>query len=130
MENFYEKKYLAYKLKYIALKLQTSSASRTGTYNLIGGADDQNKTILYLFKSDRCGHCISFAPIWEELKKTNKFKIDFKTFDSDVDRKQMEIYKIDGFPTLKLISNDKIIEFEGQRTQETIEHFIESYVSK
>ncbi len=113
MENY---KYLKYKNKYEQLKK---------TSNMAGGSNNK----LYLFKSETCGHCIRFKETWENLQSNNKYKIEYQTFDSKKNQDKMKDFKIDGYPTIMLISNNKAIEYTGERTQENIENFISKYIN-
>ena len=75
-------------------------------------------TKISLFYADWCGHCKTFKPIWDALKKEFiKNNVEFKEYE---DSKNEEIIKkegIDGFPTIK-IKNDDGFEYEymGERS--------------
>ena len=115
-DELYRLKYLKYKNKYLQLKALKNSQK---------GGD--NKPTLNLFKSEHCGHCINFKPLWNELQNELKGKINFKTFDAQSDRKVMQTYGIQSFPTLILERGTDKIEFNNHRSKENIIDFINKY---
>jgi thiol-disulfide isomerase/thioredoxin len=115
----YNKKYLKYKDKYLKLKKLEQNI-------IMKGGAPVNKT-LTLFKAEWCGHCKSFKKTWNELKNENKNNINFVTYDSELNKNEISKYKIEGFPTLVLLTNDKAIEYVGPRNKEAIEEFIKQY---
>ena len=116
----YQDKYLKYKLKYINLKSHNK-------HNLLGGAVKNENNTLYLFKAEWCGHCKAFKSTWNELQNNVDNKINFVTYDADKDAKIMKEYNINGFPTLMIKSDNKIIEYNGNRDLNSIKDFINTY---
>ena len=117
MSTEYHNKYLKYKNKYLKLK---------NNFNMKGGGGDADSKTLYLFKADWCGHCKAFKKTWEVLQSEVK-DIKFVTFDADENKDEMKKFKIGGFPTLILNSNNKAIEYVGSRDIESIKDFIKAY---
>jgi len=112
----YKLKYEKYKLKYINLKNNL-------TFNQNGGS---TKPTLYLFKAEWCGHCNRFKSEWEKLINNDilKKEINFITMDSEINKTEMNEWKIEGFPTIILQMNNNAIEYSGNRTFNEIEKFI------
>jgi protein disulfide-isomerase-like protein len=115
-KDSYKLKYFKYKKKYLDLKKATSEKVLTG------GALE-NKPKLVLFKAEWCGHCRNFKPTWEAMKNSLT-NIDFKTYDADNDESVMSKYGIQGFPTIVLEKNDKVIEYNGERSVDNIIQFV------
>jgi thiol-disulfide isomerase/thioredoxin len=120
MDSEYRKKYLKYKGKYLKLK----SIEKKIIMN--GGGKDAGNTI-NLFKAEWCGHCKAFKPTWEKLMNELGNKIKFITFDSETDAKMITEYKIEGFPTIIMIVNNKAIEYVGPRDEQSLRDFINQY---
>jgi len=118
MEGDYTAKYLKYKNKYLNLKKSMRGGSATGQ---CGGAENEKTVILY--KADWCGHCRAFKNTWEQLQKEVK-DVKFETIDADKDADKVQEAKIDGFPTLRVLVNNKIHEFNQERTLENVKSFI------
>lgn len=121
-EDFYKAKYLVYKKKYLDLKKVEAKLKMTG---------GSGKPDLILFKADWCGHCQRFKPVWNQIK--NSFnKVNYREFDADIDKTVIEKYnmsgyKISGYPTIMLKKGENMIEYNGERNQESIVNFIKSY---
>ena len=108
-------KYLLYKKKYLQKKMSKMS----------GGAS-QNE--LMLFKSDMCGHCKNFFDTWNKITSDPTLGIKFTTFDSVKHRKEMQDYDISGFPTILYKVDNKLIEYVGNRDENSVREFIKSYI--
>jgi len=119
----YNEKYLNYKAKYLKLKLEMNK--NNNAFVMSGGGNDDKQ--ICLFKADWCPHCRSIKPIWEELKKENKDKIKFITYDSDKHAKEIKTYNIKGYPTIILKVGDKSFEYVGSNDKSSIKEFIKQY---
>jgi thiol-disulfide isomerase/thioredoxin len=123
----YKNKYLKYKNKYLNYKNNIT--------NIVGGDADadvdsklSNNNIkeIILFKADWCGHCNNFMPMWNKIQKNELENIKFTTYDADSNNDKIKEYKINGFPTLLMKSNNKLYEYAGERTLDSINNFISS----
>lgn len=114
----YHTKYLKYKRKYLDLK---NKLDQTGGSNK---QVNKEKPTLYLFKADWCPHCKQFLPLWNKLSKKYNH-IDYKTMDSEKNRKQIQQWEVTGYPTIIYKINNKAIEYNGPRTIKDLSEFIE-----
>lgn len=93
---------------------------------------------LLLFTANWCPICKRAAPEWEQIKleykgKTvNGYAIRFTDIDCTNESpnitKLMDQYKIEGFPTIKLIKNGQVVEFDAKVTKANLEQFINTAV--
>ena len=113
----YNDKYLKYKAKYLNLKKTMSLRNVSQS----GGAD---KTEIYLFKAEWCGHCKGFKPLWEKIKEEYKDKYTFVTLDSEKDKEKIDEWKIGGFPTIIKKTNNSAEEYVGPRDEASVVEFI------
>lgn len=95
--------------------------------------DMDNKTAdLYFFKVDWCPHCKKAAPIWEELseeyknKSINGYKVNFIEVDCEKDSKTADQFKIEGYPTIKLVKDGQVIEYDAKPDKDTLDQFLNS----
>ena len=95
-----------------------------------------NEAELMFFYTDWCPHCKTAKPDWAEVKaeyenKTiNGYHIIFTevncTTESDEVEKLMDKYKIEGYPTIKLLKDGQIIEYDAKPSKDTIIQFLNS----
>ena len=105
------------------------------------GDEDENggssKTAeLMFFYVDWCPHCKTAKPDWEELKseyenKTiNGYHIKFTeincTEETEEIEKMINKYNIEGYPTVKLLKDGQIIEYDAKPSKDTLIQFLNS----
>ena len=79
-----------------------------------------------------CPHSKNALPVWENLKsdyydkKINGYKINFIDIDCDQDPETADKFKIEDYPTIKLVKNNQIIEFDAKPEKETLSEFLNS----
>ena len=89
---------------------------------------------LYFFHVDWCPHCKTAQPEWDAFK--NQYNgveingyiincIDKNCTEETSDIKYlMNEYKIESFPTIKLVVDDKTIDFDSKITRTTLTSFV------
>lgn len=97
-------------------------------------ADESKNAELLFFYADWCPHCKTAKPIWNDLKseyqnKTiNGYRVVFTEVNcseetAEVD-KMMNQYNIEGYPTLKLIKDGQVIEYDAKPSKDTLTQFL------
>lgn len=89
---------------------------------------------LMLFYVDWCPHCKTAKPEWNELKEEydgkniNGYIVVFEEYNCTDESAEVEElvnkYKIDGYPTIKLIKDNQVIEYDAKPTKATMEQFL------
>ena len=114
----------------------TYGSSSSFNHNLEHKKKDSknSKAELILFSVDWCPHCKKAQPIWNELKseyenKTiNGYTILFTevncTNESPDVEKMINKYKIEGYPTIKLLKDGNVIEYDAKPNKATLEQFL------
>ncbi len=120
MEQDYNKKYLKYKEKYLALQKEYEELLKAKP-NMKGGSA---KVDIILFKADWCGHCKNFKPTWDKVAEMYNKKFNFIVYDADAQRDKFEKYKVDAFPTVLVKNGSNIIFYDGERDIENITNFL------
>lgn len=110
----------------------TYSANREKMHGEEGGPTSEAE--LMFFYTDWCPHCKTAKPDWAEVKaeyenKTiNGYRIIFTevncTTESDEVEKLMNKYKIEGYPTIKLLKDGQVIEYDAKPSKDTIIQFL------
>jgi thiol-disulfide isomerase/thioredoxin len=93
-----------------------------------------NKAELLFFYADWCPHCKAAKPIWNDLKseyenKTiNGYQITFTEVDCSEEtaevEKLMNQYSVEGYPTIKLVKDGQVIEYDAKPSKETLTKFL------
>ena len=127
--------YLLY--SFFSSKNPVSYKENTNSSSMNSGMTGKEVELLR-FSASWCPHCKSSKPDWEKLeteyegKLVNGYKIIFTevdcTHESPDVEKMMNRYKIEGFPTTKLIKDNKVYDFEAKPTKENLDKFINTVV--
>ena len=112
----------------------TKTAFKANRENIPKDQNSNKTATLMLFYVDWCPHCKTAKPEWESLKseydgKTiNGYTINFMeyncTTESDEVSQLMDKYNIEGYPTIKLIKDNQVIEYDAKPTKSTMEQFL------
>jgi hypothetical protein len=96
--------------------------------------DASKEAEMILFYVDWCPHCKTAKPEWDQVKaeyqgKTiNGYKVIFTEINCTNESAEIEnvikTYKIEGYPTIKLIKDGQIIEYDAKPTKATMEQFL------
>ena len=89
------------------------------------------------FYANWCGHCKTLAPEWKKLikmievseykdKKLAIVSVESAVINKDIEKviKQSGLGKVDGFPTIGLIKDNKFISYDGKRDAPSMLNFI------
>ena len=92
--------------------------------------DKDGKTAdLYFFYTDWCPHCKKAKPEWQAFKDSisggsvKGYKINFFEIDCEKDKDLADKYKIEGYPTIKLIVGNQIVEYDAKPSKDTLTEF-------
>lgn len=131
--------------QYVVPKLNPTYAANTEFINE-DEADGKAATLMY-FNVSWCPHCTLANDIWykieESLKSSNNiingYRVDLKNVNCDsVDSKSiptdpaaaaetshlLDKYKIEGYPTIKLVKGNDVIEYNANTDYNTLMHFL------
>jgi len=96
-----------------------------------GGNDTQtNVADLYFFYTVWCPHCKKARPEWDSFKeelgegKINGVTVNFIEIDCDKDTATADKFNVDGYPTIKLVHNNRIIEYDAKPDVNTLRQFL------
>ena len=96
--------------------------------------DTGNKSAeILFFYTDWCPHCTSAKPEWNAFKNSttsvNGYKITYTeincTKETPESERMMEQYKVEGFPTIKLLANGRVIDFDAKTTEQNLKTFVD-----
>ena len=98
-----------------------------------------NTAEFILFYANWCPLSKKAMPVWSEFKDTyenktvNNYRLTFKEMDcSDSDdaamQAKLDSYKVDGFPTIKMLKGNEVIDFDANPTMDSLEQFVSSVI--
>jgi thiol-disulfide isomerase/thioredoxin len=121
---------------YIKPSLKTNSMNTAEVYNETSG--NTNQAELILFYVDWCPHCKTAKPEWEKVKSQyngkiiNGYTVIFTEVNCTTETPQIQQmvdqYKIEGYPTIKLIKGNQVVDFDAKPTQQSLTQFLNSVI--
>ena len=106
-------------------------------HNTDMGINKQTVEVLF-FYADWCPHCKKAKPHWNNLKNSekvgegtriNNYSIVYTEVDCTDDKasgvqEKLSKFKVDGFPTIKMVKGTEVIEFDAKPELEILEGFV------
>ncbi len=89
---------------------------------------------LYFFFTEWCPHCKTARQVWDKFKEelNNKFvkntRINFIEVNCEKKKNLAEKYDIKGYPTIKMVNGNKVIEYDAKTDLETLHQFVNSSI--
>jgi len=121
---------------YIAPTLNPSFVPNN-EYNTVGGGgadgagDGPAKDAeLFFFFTEWCPHCQKAKPVWESLKSEvdgqmiNRYRVIFREVDCDKDEKLANEFGVEGYPTIKLVKDGQVIEYDAKPDKDILVQFL------
>ena len=96
-----------------------------------------NEVVLVLFYVDWCPHCVSTKPEWSNLvnnlnnKEVNGVNVKVNACNAEGSVAEKEFASennVQGYPTIKLIKNNEVVEYNGARNALEMENFVRDNV--
>jgi len=104
----------------------------------VGGNGSGKEAEIMLFYTDWCPHCKTAKPEWEQVKaeyegkQINGYTILFTevncTNESPDVEKMINTYKIEGYPTIKLVKDNQVIDYDAKPSKATLIQFLNTVV--
>jgi thioredoxin-like negative regulator of GroEL len=90
----------------------------------------QHPKVLCLYYWKVCGHCIDFVPIWNDVIRSYKDRINVAQIELEYVKKLDDKYKINAFPTILIYKNgEKLVELpSNNRTEAGLHNFITTHL--
>ena len=85
---------------------------------------------IYFFYTEWCPHCKKARPEWDKFKeivgenKINNNKIYFYEIDCDKDSATANKFKVESYPTIKMVNKDQIYEYDAKPDANNLQQFV------
>ena len=85
---------------------------------------------MYFFYTEWCPHCKTAKPIWYDFKKEMEgknvkgIKLNFYEVDCDKDSETSDKFNVKGFPTIKMMKGNQLIEYDAKPSKATLHEFV------
>jgi thiol-disulfide isomerase/thioredoxin len=99
-----------------------------------GNGSSSHEAELLFFYTDWCPHCKTAKPIWGEVKSefenktVNGYHITFTEIDCSNETAEVEQmmnkYNVEGYPTIKLLKDGQVIEYDAKPSKDTLTQFL------
>ena len=123
-----------YYSSYVAPKKQTNYSGNNEHGSSSSQNSDNKEAELLLFYVDWCPHCKTAKPVWNDIKSEyeNKTINGYTVIFTEVNcteetaevEQMMNKYNIEGFPTIKLLKDGQVIEYDAKPTKDTLTQFL------
>ena len=99
---------------------------------------NDNEVVLVLFYVDWCPHCVSTKPEWSKLvnnlnnKEVNGVNVKVNACNAEGSAAEKEFASennVQGYPTIKFIKNNEVVEYNGARNALEMENFVRENVA-
>ena len=90
---------------------------------------NKSEAELYLFSVNWCPHCKDTKIIWDKYTtsyKSSKYEITFIEVDCDKRENLAKEFKIEEYPTIVLVKNNKKYYYDANIKKETLDKFIDT----
>lgn len=118
---------------YVANREFVESGSNNGSSGSGGNAKNGTADILF-FYADWCPHCKQAKPEWQKFKEqynesvVNNYKLNLIdvncTSELGESGQLIKTYNVEGFPTVKMNVNGKIVEYDAKVSKENLKLFV------
>lgn len=116
---------------YVTPRLNAEYVNNKEYVNKKDTDESENATAtLYFFYTVWCPHCKTAKPVLKYIKekigdnKINGVKLSFVDVDCDKDTETADKFKVDGYPTIKLVKGNKVIEYDAKPDNDTLMQFL------
>ena len=121
-----------------ALPLISKSTTANKEHNAVSGNSKKSVEIMF-FYADWCPHCTKAKPHWTKLKESdlghgavlNGYTIYYTDVDCTDDKnsemqEKLNKFKVEGFPTIKMVKGTEVIEFDAKPEYDTLTNFVKT----
>tara|TARA_B100001778_G_scaffold139716_1_gene114827 strand:- start:1220 stop:1708 length:489 start_codon:yes stop_codon:yes gene_type:complete len=106
-------------------------------FDYTSSANYSNKVNLYYFYTEWCPYCKKANPEWEDfcreldnIYNNSSYQFNYFKIDCDKNQKMADKYNVEGYPTIKMVYNKKIYDYNAKPDKTNLLKFVESVIEK
>ena len=103
--------------------------------------DYKSSVNIILFYTEWCPYCKQIKPEWNKFEKyvykfnntkndDKKYKILLTTIDCEKNSEMCDKYNIKGYPSIKMVYDKKVYDYDAEIELETLQKFIKTFVDE
>jgi thiol-disulfide isomerase/thioredoxin len=101
-------------------------------------AQDKDKNTpadIYYFYTDWCPHSKKARPEWDNFKESignslvKGHKVNFIEVNAEKDIATADKFKVEGYPTIKMVLGNQVIEYDAKPNKDTLTKFVNTTLS-
>ena len=114
------------------LKPYTQGGYKANKEIISAGADDDTIVEIIYFYTTWCPYCKKAKPEWDKFRSQweetgySGHQLKFSEIDCDINETAADKYNVDGYPTIKMIKNKKVIDYDAKPNQDTLNQFLKT----
>ena len=119
-------------LFYVKILKPRINSTYTANKEFVNKGDDDNTVDLMYFYTTWCPYCKKARPEWDKFKDSisssgvNGVKIKFIEVNCEKEPGTAEKYDVAAYPTIKLVYDGKVIEYDAKTEVDTLKEFVKS----
>ena len=98
------------------------------------GVDSPDSDIIdiFYFYTTWCPYCKKARPEWDKFRSQwedsgfSGYTVNFAEIDCDVNEAAADKYNVDGYPTIKMVKNKKVIDYDAKPELSSLNQFLKS----
>lgn len=119
-------------LCYLVYRMYNGHVKNTSKYEIPEQGGNSNIVEVMYFYTNWCPHCKNAKPEWDQFKtiyqgKTiNNMKINCLDINCDEDESTADKYKVEAYPTIKLVKDGTVYDYDAKPNVDTLGQFLNS----
>ena len=119
-------------LCYLVYRMYNGHVKNSANYETPEQGGNNNIVEVMYFYTNWCPHCKNAKPEWDQFKEIyqgktiNNMKINCLDINCDEDEASADKYKVEAYPTIKLLKDGTVYEYDAKPNVDTLGQFLNS----
>lgn len=99
--------------------------------------NSSNKVNLYYFYTEWCPYCKKANPVWDDFCKeidskynNSSYQFNYFKIDCEKNQKMADKYKVEGYPTIKMVYNKTIYDYNAKPDKNNLLEFVKTVTNE